>query len=56
MKRFFKSFVFLMAVHVTALVILTLFRVLLWASVRPQLPDNIRDDFGLQLTAFIRGI
>lgn len=56
MKRFFKSFVFLMAVHVTALVILTLFRVLLWASVRPQLPDNIRDDFGLQLTAFVRGI
>ncbi len=45
-----------MAVHITALVILTLFRVLLWTNARHQLPDNIREDFGLQLTAFIRGV
>lgn len=35
MKRFLQSFAYLLAVHVTGLVLLTMFRVLFWIDVRP---------------------
>lgn len=56
MKRFFQSFSYLLAVHVTGLFFLTLFRLLFWMDVRPQVPDELRSDIGMVLTAFVRGV
>lgn len=56
MKRFLQSIAYLLAVHVTGLVLLTVFRVLFWVAVRPQIPDDVRGDWALQLTAFVRGL
>lgn len=56
MKRFLQSFAYLLAVHVTGLVLLTMFRVLFWIDVRPQVPAELREDATLTLTAFVRGL
>lgn len=56
MKRFLQSFAYLLAVHVTGLVLLTMFRVLFWIDVRPQVPAELREDARLTLTAFVRGL
>lgn len=56
MKRFLQSFVYLFSIHVTGLFLLTLFRIMFWIAVRPQVPDELRHDFGLQLKAFVRGL
>ena len=56
MKRFFQSFAYLLSVHVTGLLFLTLFRLLFWMDVRPQVPDELRNDASMVLTAFVRGV
>lgn len=56
MKRFFQSFTYLLSVHVTALIILTLFRVLFWVAVRSQVPDELRADASVRLQAFLHGL
>lgn len=56
MKRFFQSFAYLLSVHVTALVILTLFRVLFWVAVRSQVPDELRADASVRFQAFLHGL
>lgn len=56
MKRFLQSFAYLLSVHVTVLVILTLFRLMFWLSVREQIPADVRGDALLTLTAFVRGV
>ena len=56
MKRFFQAFAYLLGVHVTGLLFLTVFRLLFWIDVRPQVPAELRDDAGMALTAFVRGV
>ena len=56
MKRFFQSFAYLLSVHVTGLLFLTLFRLLFWMDVRSQVPDELRNDASMVLTAFVRGV
>ena len=56
MKKFLKSIAYLCTVHVTALVLMSIFRVLFLLAIENQLTDDVRGDFGSYLTAFIRGL
>ena len=56
MKKFLKSIGYLCTVHLTALLFLTLFRLLFLFAVEGQLTDDVRGDLGSYLTAFIRGV
>ncbi len=56
MKRFFQSFAYLLAIHVTALMFLGVFRFLLWQTVKVQVPEDFRADMMSLLTAFVRGV
>lgn len=56
MKRFLKSIAYLCAVHLTALALLTAFRLLFLLAVENQITADVRGDIGAYLTAFVRGI
>ena len=56
MKRFLHSVLYLLAIHATGLLLLTVFRLLFWIDVRAQVPSELRHDAGAVLTAFVRGV
>ena len=56
MKKFLKSIAYLLTVHVTALAMMSIFRVLFLFAVENQLTDDVRGDLGSYLTAFVRGL
>ncbi len=56
MKRFLKILGWLAAIHATALILQSFFRVMLLFATSDQLTDDVRGDIGLYLTAFLRGL
>ena len=56
MKKFSKVLAYLLGVHATALLILTVFRLLFFAAVAGQLPSDAGFGSGPCLTAFLRGV
>ncbi|WP_455667783.1 LTA synthase family protein [Phocaeicola sp.] len=55
-KRFGLSLLYLLTIHVTALLFFFIFRFILFISTEYQFPDNIQNDIALQSVAFIRGV
>ena len=56
MKKFIKSIAYLLAIHVTALLLQTLLRGVFLCAVNDQLTPDARGDWQLVLTAFLRGV
>lgn len=55
-KRFGLSLLYLLTIHVAALLFFFIFRFILFISTEYQFPDNIQNDIALQSVAFIRGV
>lgn len=55
-KRFGLSLLYLLTIHVAALLFFFIFRFILFISTEYQFPDNIQNDIALQAVAFIRGV
>lgn len=55
-KRFGFSLLYLLTIHVAALLFFFIFRFILLISTEYQFPDNIQNDIALQSIAFIRGV
>lgn len=55
-KRFGLSLLYLLTIHVAALLFFFIFRFILLISTEYQFPDNIQNDIALQSIAFIRGV
>lgn len=56
MKRFLLALGYLLSVHITALLLQTLLRVLFLWAVSDQLTHDVRGDFAMIGTAFLRGV
>lgn len=55
-KRFGLSLLYLLTIHVMALLFFFLFRFVLFVSTDYQFPESIQNDLALQSVAFIRGV
>ncbi|MEG2574230.1 MAG: LTA synthase family protein, partial [Bacteroides sp.] len=56
MKRWGWFLVYLLSVHIMALLLFSAFRFVLFLSVDYQLPEDIHANIGLQFIAFLRGL
>lgn len=56
MQKFFKSISYLVMVHITALLLQVILRALFLTAVSNQLTDDVRGDWALTFTAFLRGL
>lgn len=56
MKFFVKSLTYLLSVQVLSLVLMSLFRILFYVSVRPQLPPEVAAHAGWTARAFLNGL
>lgn len=56
MKFFVKSLTYLLSVQVLSLVLMSLFRILFYVSVRPQLPPEVAAHAGWTAHAFLNGL
>lgn len=55
-KSILRRFTYLLTIHISALVLLTLFRLLFYASVRTQMTAEVSGNLHYVLTAFVRGL
>ena len=53
---FARSLLFVFAVHLTGLALLTLMRLVFYIAVRPTLPADMAGDVALAAQAFLRGV
>lgn len=56
MKLYLQAVKYLLKIHVTALLLMSLLRVLFFMAVRSQLTDGERGEWSLIATAFVRGV
>lgn len=55
-KRFILSLLYLLTIHIGALLFFFIFRLILFVSTDHQFPENIQNDIALQAIAFIKGV
>lgn len=55
-SRFGRYLLYLLSIHVVALVFFFIFRLVLFGSIDYEFPESIRGEIGLQSIAFIRGL
>lgn len=55
-KRFGLSLLYLLTIHIGALLFFFIFRFILFVSTDHQFPENIQNDVALQAVAFIKGV
>ena len=55
-KRFCLSLLYLLTIHIGALLFFFIFRFILFVSTDHQFPENIQNDVALQAIAFIKGV
>lgn len=56
LKKYLKGIAYLLSIHLTALLLMTFFRLLFLFAVENQLTPDVRGDVGSYLTAFVRGL